>query len=114
MAADSINGGAGDDLILAGSTAFDGNQAALRAIFAEWNSTRVYTTRVNNILGTGSGTRLNGSYFLSSANVFDDGKVDSITGGAGQEWFLSNSDFNWLDVISDKVTGETVTDLKYS
>ena len=110
--ADSINGGAGDDLVVAGSTTFDGNQAALRAIFAEWNSTRDYTTRVNNILGTGSGTRLNGSYFLSSANVFDDGKVDSITGGAGQEWFLSNTDFNWLDTITDWVSGETKTDLK--
>jgi hypothetical protein len=109
--ADSINGGAGDDLVVAGSTAFDANPAALRAIFAEWNSSRDYTTRVNNIFGTGSGTRLNGSYFLSLGNVFDDGKVDLITGGSGQEWMLANNDSSNLDSISDLVAGETVTDI---
>ena len=110
--ADSINGGGGDDLMIAGSTAFDANPTALRAIFAEWNTTtRDYATRVSNIFGTGSGTRLNGSYFLSLGNVFDDGKVDSIVGGSGQEWFLANNDSANLDSITDLVSGETATDI---
>jgi protocatechuate 3,4-dioxygenase beta subunit len=111
--ADTINGGAGDDLIVAGSTAFDANQAALRLIFAEWNSTRDYTTRLNNIFGTGSGTRLNGSNFLSLANVFDDGRADSVTGGAGQDWYLANNDApsSTFDSMSDVVAGEILTDI---
>ncbi len=54
---DTLNAGSGDDLLIAGSTIHDADQAALFAIFAEWtNTTRNFATRVNNILGVGTGT----------------------------------------------------------
>jgi hypothetical protein len=57
---------------VSGSTAFDGNEAALCAILAEWTSARDYATRVANITGTGRGAsfdgRLNGGYFLRVTN----------------------------------------------
>ncbi len=70
---DTLNAGSGDDLLIAGSTIHDADQAALFAIFAEWtNTTRNFATRVNNILGVGTGTRLNGNYFLNSLTVMAD------------------------------------------
>src|SRR5262249_20745015 len=109
--ADTIVGGGGDDLMIAGSTSYDNTPAALRAIFAEWTSSRDFTTRKNNLLGVGSGTRLNGSYFLTLDKVFDDQKVDTLTGSGGQEWIFANTDSVMLDTITDLAAGEVVTDI---
>ena len=60
--------------------------------------------------GTGTGTRLNGSYFLTTdgpdRRVFDDGVKDHLTGGNGQDWFVAN-----LDGDGDKDQKDKVTDL---
>ena len=60
-------GNSGDDILIAGTTAFDHNQAALAAIMAEWTSARSYADRVANLSGTGSGPRDNGSVFLMAS-----------------------------------------------
>ena len=57
----------GRDLLIAGTTAYDGNEAALAAIMAEWTSGRDYATRIANLSGTGSGPRDNGSVFLMAS-----------------------------------------------
>ena len=97
--------------MIAGSTAYDANSPALRAIFSEWTSSRDYATRINNILGVGSGTRLNGSNFLSIDKVFDDGEIDRVTGGTGHEWLLANTGLTAHDVITDLAIDELVTDI---
>ena len=49
-------GSSGDDLLIADHTAFDANDAALRAILAEWTSERDYAMRIANLSGLGSGS----------------------------------------------------------
>jgi Ca2+-binding RTX toxin-like protein len=101
---DTIKGGSGDDILIGGYTDFDGNDAALMAVFAEWQRTdETYTQRVSNIRGTTSGG-LNGSYDLKSTTVHDDGVVDTLTGNAGLDWFFAGSN----DKITDLQPGEQV------
>jgi Ca2+-binding RTX toxin-like protein len=69
-----------DDILIAGTTAFDAN-AAPKAIMAEWTSGHDYNTRVNNLTnGSGSPDRLNGSYFLQTGQtVFNDAYTDTLS-----------------------------------
>ncbi len=101
--ADRIVGNADDDVLVAGSTAFDRVDSALAAIVAEWTSARSYAQRVANLRGeTASGAfaaRANGEVFLAvdggfgrAVTVFDDGDADLLTGASGQDWFLFNVD----------------------
>jgi len=101
--ADLVSGGTGDDVVIGGSTRFDANDVALFGIISEWASPRDYATRVANLRGTGSGPRLNGNYFLTAATVVDDGVADTLTGGAGQDWFWALGS----DIITDLTGGET-------
>ena len=109
--ADFLNGGAGDDLelgsqgtdqiddkqggnlIVTGSTTLDANLVALQAILAEWTSGRSYNERVANISGNGSGTRLNGGYYLISggrrSTVRPDKEVDTVY-ATTSSWVISS------------------------
>ncbi|MFO0943019.1 MAG: MBG domain-containing protein [Pirellulales bacterium] len=141
LGADRIHGDAHDDVLIAGFTLYEssfvtsapsafGNatslthrqhRASLEAILVEWNSTRSYDLRRQNILGTGSGPRLNGSNYLRVSNasmtlntVFDDGAVDKLWGDSGTDWFFANivGDLgNVLDEIRDRTGNESSEDL---
>ena len=103
---DALSGGGNSDLLIAGSSAFDANDPALSAILAEWSSPRDYSTRVANLRGTGSGPRLNGTFYLQptgTPTVFDDQAADLLTAGAGQDWFFANTD---EDAINDRAASE--------
>ncbi len=88
---------------------------------AEWTSARSYTQRVNNILGVGTGTRLNGNNFLKVSDtslvantVFDDGAQDKLWGSSGVDWFFANIDGDnrgLIDRILDGVSNEVRTDI---
>ncbi len=110
---DTMNGGGGDDILVAGTTSYNDNLGALESIMAEWTSSHSYSDRVKNISnGTGSVSRLNGAFFfIDGWTVFDDSKADTLTGGSGTDWFFANKDTGIVDVITDKSSGETVTDL---
>jgi hypothetical protein len=96
--ADRINGNAHDDLLIAGITTWESNRGAILSILAEWTSGRDYNTRVANIVGTGSGPRLNGNYFLQQGvTVLDDASSDTLTGAAQIDWFF-------FDPLADIVT----------
>jgi Ca2+-binding RTX toxin-like protein len=92
LGADKLRGKG--DLLIASTTAFDADLAALDAIMAEWTSSRDYATRVANLRGTGSGPRANGGYFLQASGpgvtVFDDGAVDQLQGTSGRDWYFAN------------------------
>jgi len=91
-------GNADDDILIAGWTLFEVNDAALCAIMAEWTSSREYATRVANLTGADTGERLNGGFFLQQGvTVFDDDVRDVLTGSAGLDWFLFSD-------TEDKVT----------
>jgi Putative Ig domain/RTX calcium-binding nonapeptide repeat (4 copies)/PKD domain len=109
---DVIQGDASDDILIAGTTAFDANEAALRLVLAEWGAERVYGVRVANLTsGSGSSDRRNDSVFLNVTTVFDDGDVDLLTGGAGRDWFFAKRSGSQRDQILDLETGEVVTDI---
>jgi Ca2+-binding RTX toxin-like protein len=112
VGADTLNGNGDDDLLIAGSTAFDGNLAALDAVMVEWTSPRSYATRVANLRGTGSGPRSNDHYFLTvsgpDATVFDDGAVDVLHGGSEMDWFFASLS---QDIISGRSDSEIVENL---
>jgi hypothetical protein len=92
--ADQLDGGDGDDLVIGGSTAYDTNPAALRAIQQEWTRTDAdYLTRLDHLQNGGG---LNGSFVLNGTTVPDDGAADMLTGGAGRDWF-------WLTLAQDTV-----------
>jgi Ca2+-binding RTX toxin-like protein len=116
LGADRLFGDAAGDLLIAGTTAFDGNPAALAAILAEWTEARVNADRMANLKGTGSGPRANGNYFLqasdSGATVFDDVAVDVLTGAAGIDWYFANlSGGVELDIIAHLGGREPVEEL---
>jgi Ca2+-binding RTX toxin-like protein len=118
--ADTLTGGPADDLLIAGSTAYDADEAALYAVMAEWTSARDYATRTANLSGTGTGSRLNGNYFLrvtddvATTTVFDDVSADVLTGGGGQDWFFANlRGGGVLDLITDLGPGERADDLTF-
>jgi hypothetical protein len=105
---DRIVGNAGDDIIIGGPTSYDSNAQALLAILAEWNSSRKYSERVNNISnGPVTGVPANGGYYLkvgptaAESTVFDDGAHDVLTGSAGTDWFFADLDGNNKDKITD-------------
>lgn len=99
--ADILRGDQDEDLLIAGRTQFDPNQSALRAILKEWSSGRSYADRVSNL----SGRRVNERYYLRAGEtVFDDFASDSLSGGAGRDWFFYDPS---NDVIEDLLETET-------
>ncbi len=139
--ADQIVGDEQDDILIGGLTTYDeefnqlapsaftsqqrltlnAQRLAMEAILAEWTSARSYTQRVNNILGVGTGTRLNGNNFLKVSDtslvantVFDDGAQDKLWGSSGVDWFFANIDGDnrgLIDRILDGVSNEVRTDI---
>jgi PKD repeat protein len=109
--ADVLHGGSGDDLLVGGVSTFDANLAALLALQAEWGRTDAdYLTRISHLNGTAAGG-LNGAYTLDAQSVFDDGAADSLSGDAGQDWFLAASGGTNPDLVNDLEPGELVTPL---
>jgi predicted outer membrane repeat protein len=105
-------GNSGDDILIAGTTAFDTNQAALAALMAEWTSARSYADRVANLSGTGSGPRNNGSVFLIAsgpgATVFATTAVDQLLGGSGMNWYFAKQSGTVKDLLTGLHDGEIV------
>ena len=121
---DRIVGNADDDILIAGSTAFDQQTSAIAGILAEWTSTRSYAERTQNLMGTGSGPafeqRQNGNHFLQvegpAATVHDDGAADILTGSSGQDWFFAQLDGDGTqpkDKITDLSAAEFQADLDF-
>jgi RTX calcium-binding nonapeptide repeat (4 copies)/PKD domain len=89
--ADSITGGSGEDILIGGEIIYyDETSGALDTtslslIMAEWTSSDDFATRIAN-LSNGGGANL--SAVLNGITISDDGSVDTLTGGTGNDWFL--------------------------
>jgi hypothetical protein len=114
---DTLVGGGQDDMVIAGYTDYDTNGAALDALLGAWESTtQTYSQRIAAIQ---KGVAYSGGTAqLTNKTVHDDGVVDTLTGGYGQDWFFASSGMN-ADVITDlnlfalgQNKGETVTPIK--
>jgi Ca2+-binding RTX toxin-like protein len=113
--ADRIVSNPGDDILISAITRFGnrfsaGHEEAWRAIYNEWTSGRTFRQRVDNLrAGSGTSTRLNGSFYLNDSTVDDDaapdliGSQDVLTGASGEDWFIYKAG-------EDKVT--TMTSLE--
>jgi Ca2+-binding RTX toxin-like protein len=100
---DQLGGNAGDDVLVAGTTAYDGDRAALEAVRAAWLAEAPFATRVAALAaGVGPG----GAVRLGAGTVFDDAATDVLTGSAGSDWFLLDPGG---DTITDRSTADLVT-----
>ena len=98
---DTLFGEAHDDILVAGTTVHDEDDIALMAILSEWTSSNSYADRVSNIRDGGGS---NGPFVLNDTTVFDDGRVDTLWGHGGQDWFLIGVG----DRIKDRARNELV------
>jgi Ca2+-binding RTX toxin-like protein len=90
--ADNLVGNANDDILVAGFTLKDNRTSATHdafwsAVLAEWNSSNSFTTRVNNLHGTG------GLLPQVVDDCFGD-QIDFLNGASGNDWliFLAGED----------------------
>lgn len=89
--ADTLRGGTGSDLLVAGALQFSSISSAIYSIQAEWLSGRPLGTRVDNLTGTGTGSRNNGAWLLQSGSTaLDDNVIDRVLGEEDEDWFLYN------------------------
>ena len=107
--ADVLDGGADDDVAVGEGLTFDGDVVGLRKLSLEWSRATAAATyesrrdRVTGLLPRG----LNKPYYLGAATVADDTAVDSLTGGAGRDWFFDVT--ATPNVLADAQPDETVT-----
>lgn len=99
---DTLEGGTEDDILIAGRTTNDGLTANLNTVRLEWTSSRSYASRVSRLrAGVGSPV----VSLKARTNVLNDaGDDDSVSGGAGSDWYFRALD----DAILDLATGELV------
>jgi hypothetical protein len=87
--ASQLFGGTSDSLMIAGSTIYGLQDAALEAILTEWDRTDISFTQRETDLTSGGG--LNGSDVLTLSTVSSNGKANTITAGTGQAWIFAKS-----------------------
>jgi hypothetical protein len=103
---DALTAGSNGDLLIAGSTAFDANGPALWALLAEWRRTdRSYAQRLADLRQGGG---LNGGVRLTTSAVLDDLSRDTLTGGAGADWFWLKLPPGVVDALLRRRPGEAV------
>ena len=106
LGADQLFGEAGDDLLFSERFSFTNLSQGLLRIHQEWISGKPYPTKISNIINGGG---LNDPHTLTpGVSVFDDGAVDTLSGGVGDlDWFFYTFG---QDIASDVEGGETETD----
>jgi hypothetical protein len=80
--------GSSDSLVIAGTTLYDLQDAALQSILDEWDRTDLSFGQRMAHLQSGGG--LNGSNVLTLTTVGANSKVDTIVGGPGQTWIMAS------------------------
>jgi Ca2+-binding RTX toxin-like protein len=118
IGADVLLGNADEDILIAGTTAYDANEAALAALLAAWNDTATYPTYAARVAAVTSGAGTGGLYWLNgdegaSQTVFNDADVDTLSGNGGRDWFFANrvaDDLLPLDIVTDLAGSELWND----
>lgn len=100
---DVILGVAGSDILITGELTFLSDSVGTAGILAEWNSIRTFTQKAANLSGVGSGTRLNGNYFLTPSTILNDTSVDQVLGQADPDWFLYDFTIDLVDALSSEL-----------
>jgi hypothetical protein len=95
----TIEGGSGQDLIIDGTTTYDANAAALKALEAYWSDTSIaFSILVSQLSGAGTPT---GHYKLTHATVTHAAASDTVVLNSTDDWLF------WRETgtNSDNVTG---------
>jgi Ca2+-binding RTX toxin-like protein len=87
--ADFLQGSWGSDVLVGGTTNYDLDPTALTAVADEWSSPSSYADRVAHLSVPPGG--LNGTTFLNSTTVHDDGVADVIKGSYGLDSFWTGT-----------------------
>jgi hypothetical protein len=88
----TLTAGAAGDILIAGTTSYDANYAALQSLLAEWQSADSYLLRFQRIEGLQTGG-LNGKNKLVWGGTVKDTDLASVlNGGPGLDWFFSGGD----------------------
>lgn len=90
--------------MIGGTTSYDASSSVLKEMMSKWKRTDLdYQTRIDllRLQGVANGKKLN------RANVFDDGFLDQLSGGLGNDWFWAQGIGHKLDK-TDKSHGEIV------
>ena len=100
---DTLRGGSGDDIVIGGRTTYDNNDAALAAIMAEWNSTRSFEQRRDNLAAGINDPALGLIQLVKGTTVLDNATRarDSIFGGSGNNLLFRFSDSDNHDSSRD-------------
>jgi hypothetical protein len=101
----------GDDILIAGTTDSDANEAALAAIMNEWTRTdATYDARIGHLRdGTSGG--LNGAIRLNPTRVHASAAVDTVVGGVGLDWFFAMTNGKNADWVTNRSSAEVLTAL---
>jgi len=83
-------------IIIAGSTIYDQNAAALATILAEWDAPLPYAMRIANIASIASG------YPLTANQILDPSAIDQVFSDGGSDWFW---DLTGKVKINNRVAG---------
>jgi hypothetical protein len=108
--ADTLTGNGDDDILIAGTTDYDANAAALGALMTERGRTdEDYSTRVNHL---GNGIISGGqTYALNASKVHTDTAIDLLYGNSGVDWFFAQVSGTNKDQVKDKTSGKVITGL---
>jgi hypothetical protein len=79
----TLDSGSGDDLVIAGTTIYDKNKAALQAIEQFW-AANVGTNFASTVAALSAG--ITGGYALNPINVKHKGTGDTITLASATDW----------------------------
>jgi hypothetical protein len=86
-----LQAGSGEAILIGGTTVWDANLVALRAIMAEWSRPIPYGVRVNDLF---SGGGVNGPFLLNPTTVHANHVKDTILTGGGLDFvFFDSFDF---------------------
>jgi uncharacterized delta-60 repeat protein len=118
LGTDTLYGGAGSDLVMGGHITYlnyYAGQESRDAILAAWFGPGTYAERVS-ALSTGVGP--NNAYRLEkNYSVFDDFVVDTLFGGADDDWFFAKTNGTGNEIglpvggVRDRTAAETLTEL---
>jgi len=103
--ADRIVGNADDDILIAGVTAYDDNQAALQALMDSWTGNLSYDQRVSSL----QDSTQRGGVYLGSATIGNDSSADVLTGSSGLDWFLFDATKDRATDLNDEAFANDLT-----